>query len=105
MDNRNDTGGNLAREHNGVFEVLPGSEINATIEEAVERSKLERRQIRFRFGFRDVVVTVEPDSEPELIRGEMWRAMSGEIESSVGPKPDPAPARAWANDPKLNQGS
>jgi hypothetical protein len=32
----------------------------------------------------------------------MWRAMSAEIGPAVGPKPDPIPARAWANDPKLN---
>lgn len=93
---------NLGKEHNGVFEVLPGSELSATIEEAIERSRLEDgRPITFRYGIRDVVVTVLSDSDPELIRGEIWRAMSGEIEPSVGPKPDPNPARAWANDPKL----
>jgi hypothetical protein len=63
---------NLTQERKGVFEVMPGAEIDATIAEAIERSKREGRPITFNFS--DVPLTVVPESDPELIRSDMFRA-------------------------------
>jgi hypothetical protein len=63
---------NLMREHDGIFDVAPGADITATIAEAIERSKREDRPITFNFS--DVPITVEAESNPELIRLDMQRA-------------------------------
>lgn len=67
-----DKSNNLMQERNGIFDVTPGADIDATIAEAIERSKHEGRPIIFNFS--DVPVTVEAESDPELIHRDMQRA-------------------------------
>jgi hypothetical protein len=63
---------NLLHEHDGVFDVMPGAELDATIAEAIEQSKREDRPITFNFS--GVPLTVEPESDPTSIRVDMFRA-------------------------------
>lgn len=63
---------NLERERNGIFDVAPGAGITSTIAEAIERFKREGRSITFNFS--DVPVTVEAESDPELIRQDYFQA-------------------------------
>jgi hypothetical protein len=62
----------LMQECSGIFNVTPGAGITATITEAIERSRRENRPITFNFS--DVLVTVVPESDPEMIRCDMRRA-------------------------------
>jgi hypothetical protein len=63
---------NLIREDKGVFAVMPGAELDATIAEAIERSKREDRPITFNFS--GVPLTVEAESDPTSIRVDMFCA-------------------------------
>ncbi len=73
-------------EYKGILEPSPGSEIGATIKEAILIAG-EKREL-FTFNFNDVSVTVAWNSNPDLIYRDWCRAMAGSIESKqVGPFP------------------
>ncbi len=69
----------------GNYQVRPGSEISDTIRAALLVSLTDPTG-QATFVFNDVPVTVEPDSDPELIQRDWSRAMNGYIEK-VGPHP------------------
>lgn len=65
-----------------------GDTIFDVIRNAIRRAQAHGRQIRFEFN--DVIVTVAPDSVPELIDRDWERAIDGRIPSmQVGPHPEP----------------
>lgn len=78
---------NLTQERKGVFDIVPGAGIMPTIAEAIERSKHEGRPITFNFS--DVPVTVEAESNPELIRRDMCRAWEQLHQGSTQPVAPP----------------
>lgn len=78
---------NLWREKDGVYDVMAGADITATIAEAIALSAKKKRQIVFKFN--GVTVTVRSDSDPALIRRNWSRALSGYIDKNVGPYPNP----------------
>ena len=78
---------NLWKENNGVFDVMTGSNITDTIAEAIALSAKKKRTIKFEFN--GVTVSVNSDSNHELIYRDWSRSLSGYIGKSVGPNPNP----------------
>lgn len=78
---------NLRKEEDGTFSVMCGSTINTTIAEAITLAAEENRTIKFEFN--GVMVSVNGDSNPDLICRDWSRALSGYIEKNVGPNPNP----------------
>lgn len=76
---------NLWREKEGVYDVMPGANIAATISEAIALSAKKKKPIVFEFN--GVKVTVCSDSDPKLIYRDWSRALNGYIDKSVGPYP------------------
>lgn len=78
---------NFYVEDSGEHLVLPGSDIARTIAEAITLSSAGQP---FTFEFNDVLVSVLPDSDPELIYRDWRRVLSGYVEATaVGPHPKP----------------
>jgi CubicO group peptidase (beta-lactamase class C family) len=69
----------------GTLEVMAGCDIMSTIREAIHLSFRGKKTIVFEFN--DVLVTVEADSDPELIYRDWNRALNGYIGKDVGPYP------------------
>lgn len=86
--------------HNGELTVMAGSDISNTVAEAIEIARgLDKT---FKFEFNGVVVTVESDSNPELILRDWRRALNGYTEKTVGPKPKAElSAEELANDARI----
>lgn len=76
---------NFWKNENGVLEPMAGSNIVATIAEAIVIAGEQDRPITFVFN--GVTITVHSDSNPELIHRDWSRAMSGYINKSVDPYP------------------
>ena len=68
----------------GSLDVMPGSTIDHTVNEAIGLAI--SRQEALKFEFNGVTVTVEADSNPELILRDWRRALNGYTEKTVGPK-------------------
>ena len=75
------------RKKNGVYDVMAGADITATIKEAIALSAKKKWQIVFEFN--GVTVTVRSNSDPALIRRNWSRALNGYIDKNVGPYPNP----------------
>ncbi len=80
--------------HNLIVErilclTLPGSEIIATIKEAIVLAKEQQcKEIEFRFN--GITVKVAENSDPEHLCRDYSRSMSGLIpEKTIGPYPNP----------------
>ena len=78
---------NLWREKDGIYNVIAGAEITATIAEAIALSAREMQPVRVELN--DVLVTVHSNSEPKLIYRDWLRAFNGYIDKNVGPYPNP----------------
>jgi len=77
--------GDLWKEKDGIFDVLPGSSISYTVTEAIELSSLENRTISFNFN--NTTISVNHDSNSDLICRDFFRAISGYIDGKIGPYP------------------
>lgn len=78
----------LWKNDDGTVSGMPGSHIDATIQEAIELAQDEQRFITF--DFNGVTITVDAESDPSLIYRDWNRALSGYIPKKVGPRPSPA---------------
>lgn len=70
-------------EYQGKLEPMPGTHISNVVPEAIRLAK----DGPFTFEFNGVTVIVRHDSNPTLILRDWQRALSGKIESPVGPYP------------------
>jgi hypothetical protein len=77
-----------------VLDVITG-EITQTIREAIEVSgtygwtDFDYKGALVKFDFNGVMVSVQTDSDPELIHRDWLRALNGYIDKAVGPYPNP----------------
>lgn len=76
---------NLYLNQDGTFEALVGSRIQKVLDEAIGIALCLGQPISF--DFNGVAVTVESDSNAELIYRDWARALSGYIGNNVGPHP------------------
>lgn len=78
-----------------TFDAAPGSQITHCIREAISFSKLNgwhdhgENGTLVSFEFNGVIVSVKSNSDPELIYRDWSRGLSGYIDKSVGPYPNP----------------
>lgn len=78
-----------------ILDSMAGSEISQTIREAIEISgtygwtDFDYKGALVKFDFNGVMVSVQTDSDPELIYRDWNRAMNGYIDKAVGPYPNP----------------
>lgn len=77
---------NEGQETIGVYEVRDAQHFSTAVAGAIARSAEEGRMIKF--TFKNVVVTVCADSDPELIYRDYKRADTGCIAKEVGPSPN-----------------
>ena len=69
------------------FSVMAGARISDTIAEAITVAGGLQNTVQFEFN--GVTVSVRSDSDPELVRRDWSRALSGYIDGNVGPYPNP----------------
>lgn len=74
------------RDKDGCLTARATSSIKPTIKEAIELAKNEDGG-SVSFDFNDIEITVEPNSNPDLILRDFWRALDGHIDKNVGPHP------------------
>lgn len=75
-------------ESDGVLKAKPGSRDIESIKEAIELAAKQGTAVTYASGS-DAIVTVHADSDPELIRRDLWRAIRRQIGKNVGPYPTP----------------
>ncbi len=82
------------------IETLIGSSVTTTISEAITLANNLDADIQF--DFNGVTITVNQDSNPDLIYRDWSRALSGYTNSAVGPSPNPIlTAEEIANDNRI----
>jgi hypothetical protein len=84
--------GNIWRKRYGMYEILPGADIQSTISDTIRLSKQERQLVVFEFN--GIVVSVLGDSDAGLIYRDWSRAMDRYIGPIVGPHPIPELSKA-----------
>jgi hypothetical protein len=76
---------NLYRNEDGTFDAMAGSQIQPTIAEAIDTAFALEQTISFEFN--GVTVTVEANSNAELVYRDWDRALAGYTDTNVGPHP------------------
>lgn len=77
---------NFYRDDDGGLVAMCGSSIEPTVKEAIRLAKREKGN-SVTFNFNGVEITVEPNSDPNLILRDWRRALNGYIDKNVGPHP------------------